>query len=93
MTMTGFAKNQAVLADLLTRVASLILGLSAAGFILGVVLHVADRAGAGGWMIGSFAAITFGTGFLAVAHNARRDALLQGPTPSSTARSIDKGGA
>jgi hypothetical protein len=53
-----------------------ILGLAVAGFVLGVVLHITDSAGAGEWMFGSFASITFGTGLLAVAHRAREHAML-----------------
>jgi hypothetical protein len=42
-----------------------ILAISLLGFTLGVVLHVIDAPGAGSWMLGSLAGITFGTGLLA----------------------------
>jgi cytochrome c oxidase subunit IV len=72
----------------LRAIAITILVMSAAGFILGVVLHVADHTAAGAWMIGSFAGITFGTGFLAVAHDALLRARLQGAA-TSVAREDD----
>jgi tellurite resistance protein TehA-like permease len=89
--MTEFGTDPATLAARLRRVALLILGLGAGGFILGVVLHVADQAGAGGWMIASFAALTFGTGILAVAHRARIEALLNGSSTSVAAHRTDAG--
>jgi hypothetical protein len=72
----------------LQAIAITILVIGTAGFILGVVLHVADHAAAGGWMISSFAGITFGTGLLAVAHDAYLRARLQG-TATSAAREDD----
>jgi hypothetical protein len=66
----------------LRAIAITILVIGAAGFILGVVLHVTDITAAGAWMIGSFAGITFGTGFLAVARDAYLRARLQEAAPS-----------
>lgn len=46
-------------------VAGAILASASLGLTLGVVLHVIDAPGAGGWMLGSLVGITFGTGLLA----------------------------
>ncbi|OUE20924.1 hypothetical protein BFL34_01742 [Clavibacter michiganensis] len=74
--MTPHDRAQVAAAARLRYTAVAVLGLAVAGFVLGVVLHVSDQAGAGEWMFGSFAGITFGTGLLAVAHRARDHALL-----------------
>jgi preprotein translocase subunit Sss1 len=73
----------------LRAIAITILVIGAAGFILGVVLHVTDNTAAGAWMIGSFAGITFGTGFLAVARDALLRARLHGAA-TSAARGDDR---
>ncbi|QIS46443.1 hypothetical protein GW570_14735 (plasmid) [Clavibacter capsici] len=68
--MTTSAVDPFATAARLRAIAVAILVIGGAGFVLGVVLHVADQPTAGAWMIGSIAGITFGTGFLAVAHDA-----------------------
>ena len=46
-------------------IAGVILALASLGLTLGVVLHVMDAPGAGGWLFGSLVGLTFGTGLLA----------------------------
>jgi hypothetical protein len=87
--MTTSSVDPLTAAARLRAIALTILVIGAAGFILGVVLHVADHTAAGGWMIGSFAGITFGTGFLAVARDALLRARLQGAA-TSAARGDDR---
>jgi hypothetical protein len=77
--MTTSSVDPFTTAARLRAIAITILVIGAAGFILGVVLHVTDDTAARAWMIGSFAGITFGTGFLAVAHDAYLRARLHGP--------------
>jgi hypothetical protein len=81
--MTTSAVDPFTTAARLRGIAITILVIGAAGFVLGVVLHVTDDTAAGAWMIGSFAGITFGTGFLAVAHDAYLRARLHGPATSA----------
>jgi hypothetical protein len=81
--MTTSSVDPFTTAARLRAIATTILVIGAAGFILGVVLHVTDHTAAGAWMIGSFAGITFGTGFLAVAHDALLRARLQGAATSA----------
>jgi hypothetical protein len=87
--MTTSSVDPFTTAARLQAIAITILVIGTAGFILGVILHVADHPAAGGWMIGSFAGITFGTGFLAVAHDALLRARLQGAA-TSAARGDDR---
>jgi hypothetical protein len=88
--MTTSSVDPFTTAARLRAIAITILVIGTAGFILGVVLHVADHPAAGGWMIGSFAGITFGAGFLAVARNAYLRARLQGAA-TSPACDVDRG--
>ncbi|ALD14418.1 hypothetical protein GW571_14815 (plasmid) [Clavibacter capsici] len=82
--MTTSAVDPFATAARLRAIAVAILVIGGAGFVLGVVLHVADQPTAGAWMIGSIAGITFGTGFLAVAHDAYLRARLHGAaTPAA----------
>jgi hypothetical protein len=78
--MTAHDRTQMAAAARIRYAAVTILGLAVAGFILGVILHVSDQAGAGGWMFGSFAGLTFGAGMLAVAQRAREHAMLHLPS-------------
>jgi heme/copper-type cytochrome/quinol oxidase subunit 3 len=88
--MTRSSVNPLTTAARLRAIATTILVSGTAGFVLGVVLHVADHAAAGGWMIGSFAGITFGAGFLAVAREAYFRARLEGTALSPACH--DEGG-
>jgi uncharacterized membrane protein HdeD (DUF308 family) len=87
--MTTSSVDPFPMAARLRAIAVTILVISAASFILGVILHVSDQPAAGAWMIGSFVGITFGTGFLAVAHDALLRARLQGAA-TSAARGDDR---
>jgi hypothetical protein len=87
--MTASSVDPFTTAARLQAIAITILVIGTAGFILGVILHVADHPAAGGWMIGSFAGITFGTGFLAVARDALLRARLHGAA-TSAARGDDR---
>lgn len=57
--------------------------IGAAGFLLGVVLHVTDQPVVGAWTTGSSADFMCGTGFIAVAHDAYLRARLQGAVASA----------